>query len=239
VLVTNCSDETAEAEERGVRSERNHVIGVPIDVERFSPGEPHLTPPGIDTANGTRLVVCPGRISWQKGQDLLVSAWERRPVPGMHLALVGEGDADEVRRLAPTEFGRTLFAPGPTDRMEDWLRAADVVVLPSRWEGQSVAMAEALACGVPVVMTSVNGAREAVAPDEGPAAGVVVEVGDMSALLDACRARVADDSLREAEARAARERATHLFSPERVGSRLMEAYHDALAQARARTKAVP
>ena len=52
----------------------------------------------------------------------------------------------------------------------------------------------------------------------------------MSALLDACRVRVEDDALRTAEAEAARERATRLFSPERVGARLMAAYDDALGR---------
>ena len=238
VLVTNCHDETAEGERHGVRSGRNHVIGVPIDVDRFSPGEPRSLPGDGALRDGVTLVVCPGRISWQKGQDLLVAAWEHTPVPGAHLALVGEGDPASLRRSAPREFGTTLFAPGPTDRMEDWLRAADVVVLPSRWEGQSVAMAEALACGVPVVMTGVNGAQEAVAPEGEPPAGAVVEIGDTDALLEACRARVGDDALLAAEAQAARERATRLFSPERVGERLMAAYRDALGQAPARTEAV-
>jgi glycosyltransferase involved in cell wall biosynthesis len=155
------------------------------------------------------------------------------------VALVGEGDPGALARLAPTQFGRTLFAAGATDRMEDWLRSADLVVLPSRYEGQSVAMAEALACGVPVVMTGVNGAREAVAPDGEPSAGAVVEVDDMAGLLAACRDRVADDARRDAEARTARERATRLFAPERVGARLMAAYHDALGQARERAEAIP
>lgn len=227
VLVTNCHDETAEGENHGVRAARNHVIGVPIDVDRFSPGEPS-TRPAPEIADGVRLLVCPGRISWQKGQDLLVEAWEKAPLPGAHLALVGEGDPDELRRSAPVQFGTSLFAPGPTDRMEDWLRAADVVVLPSRWEGQSVAMAEALGCGIPVVMTKVNGAQEAVAPAGEAPAGAVVEIGDMAALLDACRARLDDESVRSAEADAARHRAERLFSPDRVGERLMAAYHDAL-----------
>jgi glycosyltransferase involved in cell wall biosynthesis len=230
VLVTNCADETAEGEGRGVKVTQNHIIGVPIDVDRFSPGRPGPLP--LDAGDGARLIVCPGRISWQKGQDLLAQAWERSPVPGARVALVGEGDSEVVQEWSPSQLGHTVLTPGATDRMEDWLRAADVVVLPSRWEGQSVAMAEALACGTPVVMTRVNGAQEAVAPEGEPAAGVVVEVEDMTALLDACRVRVDDDGLRAEESRAARERATRLFSPDSVGARLMDAYHDALGQHR-------
>jgi glycosyltransferase involved in cell wall biosynthesis len=237
VLVTNCHDETAEGESRGVRAARNHVIGVPIDIDRFSPGEPATRPATEIAGDGVRLLVCPGRISWQKGQDLLAEAWEEAPLPGAHLVLVGEGDADRVREWAPGRFGTSLFAPGPTDRMEDWLRAADVVVLPSRWEGQSVAMAEALGCGIPVVMAKVNGAQEAVAPAGEAPAGAVVEVGDMAALLDACRARLDDETLRSAEAHAARERATRLFSPERVGERLMAAYRNAIGETSTRAEA--
>ena len=97
--------------------------------------------------------------------------------------LVGPGEQEGLRSAAPTTFGDNLLHVGAQDDVHPFLSRASVSVLPSRYEGQSVAMAESLACGVPVVMTDVNGAREAVAPPGGDTAGAVVPVGDMGAVL--------------------------------------------------------
>lgn len=218
-VVVNCADERAEGLRHGV-PDPMHVIGVPIDTARFHPAEGRA---GRDRA----ALVCLGRLSRQKGQDQLAAAWERRPIDGADLYLVGPGDPEPLAELAPVTFGRSLHAVGGTDDPLSWWWRADVAVLPSRYEGQSVSMAEALACGVPVVMTEVNGAREAIAPPGEDAAGAVVRLADMDALLDACARRVADPQLLRAESAAARRRAVDLFSLDSVLRRLGEVYGDA------------
>ncbi|WP_031111307.1 glycosyltransferase family 4 protein, partial [Streptomyces sp. NRRL S-146] len=66
-----------------------------------------------------------------------------------------------LRALAP---GSVLFAGDVAD-VVPWYQAADLVVLPSRWEGMALAPLEAMACGRPVVVTDVGGARESLPPD--------------------------------------------------------------------------
>jgi glycosyltransferase involved in cell wall biosynthesis len=56
-----------------------------------------------------------------------------------------------------------LFAGAVADAVP-WYQAADLVVLPSRWEGMALAPLEAMACGQPVVVTDVDGARESLPP---------------------------------------------------------------------------
>ncbi|WP_420713241.1 glycosyltransferase family 4 protein, partial [Streptomyces sp. Tu 6176] len=102
------------------------------------------------------LVVCVGRLCRQKGQDVLLRAWgpvaER--VPGARLVLVGDGpDHDRLRDLAPPSVAFTGAVADPLP----WYRAADVVVLPSRWEGMALAPLEAMACARPVVAADVGG----------------------------------------------------------------------------------
>jgi glycosyltransferase involved in cell wall biosynthesis len=106
-----------------------------------------------------------------------------------------------------------------------------VSVLPSLYEGQSVAMAEALACGLPVVMTDVNGAREAIDPPSQPSAGAVVPVADLTALLAQLERRRLAPELVAAEATVARSRAVEMFDSARVMERLQTAYVDAIARA--------
>ncbi|TDC60068.1 glycosyltransferase family 1 protein, partial [Streptomyces hainanensis] len=113
------------------------------------------------------LVVCVGRLCPQKGQDLLLRAWpgvlER--FPAARLALVGDGpERAALRRAAGPEV---LFA-GHTDDTLPWYAAADLVVLPSRWEGMALAPIEAMAAGRPVLLTDVGGARESLPPGHAP-----------------------------------------------------------------------
>ncbi|MFG2192383.1 glycosyltransferase family 4 protein [Streptomyces sp. NPDC048639] len=154
---------------------RGHAAGVTgrwavirngVDTEHFRPADRaarERARAGLAALSGlpprTPLVVCVGRICRQKGQDVLLRAWPGvlDQVPGAVLALVGDGPArEELRQGAPAQV---LFA-GPTTDPAAWYAAADLVVLPSRWEGMALAPLEAMACGRPVVMTEVTGARE-------------------------------------------------------------------------------
>ncbi|MBL1080597.1 glycosyltransferase [Streptomyces actinomycinicus] len=132
------------------------VIPNGIDTLRFAPAHP----PAPRSADGTGpLVVCVGRLCRQKGQDVLLRAWQDvvGVLPRARLVLVGDGPdrATLEQRAHPSvEFA------GAVDDVVPWYRAADLVVLPSRWEGMALAPLEALGCGRPVVLTDVDGARE-------------------------------------------------------------------------------
>ncbi|MFD8572922.1 glycosyltransferase [Streptomyces sp. NPDC057694] len=133
-----------------------------VDLKRFSPEGP-----AADAAGAGPLVVCVGRLCRQKGQDVLVEAWRDvlADVPGARLVLVGDGpDLDRLRAAAPPSV---LFA-GAVEDPAPWYRAADLVVLPSRWEGIALAPLEAMACGKPVLLTDVDGARESLPPPLAP-----------------------------------------------------------------------
>jgi glycosyltransferase involved in cell wall biosynthesis len=226
-VITNCEQEQAEARRLGVTGPIS-VVGLPLDTTHFAPvSAAEQVRLRSDLGLGEKLLVCVGRLSRQKGQDQLVRAWERRPIAGATLLLIGPGSTDELQKLAPSTFGRSIRALGAQDDVRPWLHAADVVVQPSRYEGQSVAMAEALACGRPVVMTDVNGVREAVAPPGAETAGAVVPLGDMDALLNACAERLADPHRSAHEGAAARIRAVSLFGADDVLERIHRVYEEA------------
>lgn len=234
-MVTNCSAENAEGVAHGIRTPTT-VVGLPVDTDHYAPRDGDRTalreelglPPGF-------VAVCVGRISRQKGQRALAAAWEAATPPDSVLVFVGPGDQGEIEAAAPTTAGRSVICVGSQQDVRPWLWAASVSVLPSLYEGQSVAMAEALACGVPVVMTDVNGAREAVCPPEEPAAGAVVPVGDLRELLDQLERRRLAPELLATEASHARSRAVRMFDSVAVMDRLQETYLEAMAHAAART----
>jgi glycosyltransferase involved in cell wall biosynthesis len=108
-------------------------------------------PTGRDPGLGAPLVLAVGRLHPQKGYDVLVEAL---PLLGdAVVAVAGDGPlAAELRAAAPQV--RWL---GRRDDLADLYAAADVVVLPSRWEARSLTAQEALRAGRPLVATAVGG----------------------------------------------------------------------------------
>lgn len=234
LVATNCVDEIHECRRYGV-SAPAVALGVPIDLDFFRPATAAdrgalRSQLGLD---GRAVVLCLGRVVRQKGYDILLPEWERQPIPGAMLHIVGPGDTADLEALAPTQWGRTVTAAGSTDDPRSWLQAADLLLLPSRYEGQSVTVSEALACGLPVVAFAVNGARQAIC-DEGAPAGAVAPVGDAAALLAHARRRLDDADLRAAEALRARERAERDNLATAVFDRLAAAYTTAIHTRRTR-----
>lgn len=165
------------------------VVPNGVDTRRFRPeGERARSGAGP-------LVVCVGRLCRQKGQDMLLAAWPEvvRQVAGARLVLVGDGpDAGRLRSGAPA----SVEFVGATADSARWYRAADVVVLPSRWEGMALAPLEAMACARPVVVTDVDGASESLPAGHPPSCLVPPE--DPDALARALTTLLLDAPLRAA-----------------------------------------
>ncbi|MGH3455052.1 MAG: glycosyltransferase [Nocardioidaceae bacterium] len=229
VLVANCEDEIAEGRSIGIRIPAR-ALGVAVDVDSFRPVDPaerevYRAPLGIDAK---RVLLCLGRLVRQKGQDLLLPAWERARPADTALVLLGPGDTSPLEELAPTQWGETVLAVGEHDDVRPWLWASDALVLPSRYETVALVVAEAMSCGRPVVATAVNGARETILDGPLPPAGAVVELSDMDGLVEEAARRLDDAELWSAEAAAGRRRAEAMFRPALVADRLEAAYRDAI-----------
>jgi glycosyltransferase involved in cell wall biosynthesis len=180
---------------------RHVVIRNGVDLTSLAPADERTRTGARDRLGVDRnapLAVCLGRVTRQKGQDVLLAAWPlvRRRCPEAQLCLVGDGD------LLPTLRGYASpgvrFVPPAADP-RPWYAAADVVVLPSRWEGLSLTLLEALASGCPVVVSDIPGLAEAASSD----VGARVPLGDVPVLADALARRLLDTDLRAAEGRAA------------------------------------
>jgi teichuronic acid biosynthesis glycosyltransferase TuaC len=120
-----------------------------------------------------KLVVTTGNLIPLKGQALVIRALEQ--LPGLRLLLAGSGpDKAELQALAASLnlTDRVHFGYLKPAQMAVALAAADAMALPSEREGLANAWIEALACGTPLVITDVGGAREVV---HSPAAGRLVD----------------------------------------------------------------
>ncbi len=171
-----------------------------VDRDHFSP---HGYPADRDT--DAPLLACVGRLSHQKGQDVAIRALALLNDRRARLRLVGaESGGGERARLEAL-----AMSLGVADRIE-WrgavddaapeFRAADVVVAPSRWDGLSLALLEAMACGAAIIASDVNGSESL------GEAGVIVAPDDPKALADRIDALLEDPSRRRRLGGSARER---------------------------------
>lgn len=146
------------------------VVRNGVDVERWQAVRARRAEAraALQLRPGQFLAVSVGRPSVQKGHDRLLSAWPtvRLAAPDAQLVVVGEGP-DRPALAARAVPGVDL--PGERE-VEPYLAAADVFVLPSRWEGLSLALLEAMAAGVSVVTTAVAGS-EVVGSERGTVLG--------------------------------------------------------------------
>ena len=125
---------------------------------------PNALDPAELPEEGVRLsekqVVYCGRLSREKGVDLLIEAVKRIDA---HLIVVGGGPLErELRELARNDPRIRFTGPLPRSEALKLVKGSDVFVLPSRQEGLSTALLEAMAMGVPVVATKVGGNPELV-----------------------------------------------------------------------------
>lgn len=158
------------------------------DADSYTGSDTDTTPDtsSVSDSDGP-LVVAVGRLCRQKGQDVLLAAWPAvlSRVGAARLALVGDGpDAARLARTVGSDVRlRGVRLVGQVSDPRPWYRAADLVVLPSRWEAMALVPLEASACGRVVVASDVAGVRESLPP--GRAAWAVVTPGDPRALASA------------------------------------------------------
>jgi glycosyltransferase involved in cell wall biosynthesis len=148
------------------------LLPMGIDERQFAPRPRDEARAVVGADSGTgRIVLFVGRRSREKGLPLLGQAVRSL---GIRCFAAGPGELN-VAGVEPLGVLR------PED-LSAWLSAADVFCLPSLAEGMPVSVAEALACGTPVVATRVGGIPEQVRPGVN---GLLVEPGDAGALRDA------------------------------------------------------
>ncbi|HEV7195034.1 MAG TPA: glycosyltransferase family 4 protein [Pedococcus sp.] len=151
-----------------------------------------------------RIVLTVSRIARQKNLETLIAA-AALVGEGVSWVVVGDGDdallsqyRHEAERVsAPVHFVGSV--PDPSD----WLRAAEVFALPSRWEARALVVQEAMAAGTPVVASATGGLSDLV-----DGAGILVPVGDAAALARSVRDLLEDSQRRGQLSQLGRDRAT-------------------------------
>lgn len=161
----------------GVCASQLTVIENGIDLERFSQRP----------LASERRIVAVGRLTRQKGFDVLVDA-----LRGIEASTTILGEGEERGALERRAAGLSIALPGWVSDIRPYLAQAAVLVIPSRWEGFGLIAAEAMASGVPVIASRVDGLVEVVGD-----AGILVPPEDAGALREAMTRLLGDPALRE------------------------------------------
>ena len=160
--------------------DRIEVLHNPIDTEFFKPED------GKKKSAKTR-VLCIANIRPEKGIDVLLDAIEKLPDPEKYeFNLIGHSTPlpyyqQQLQRIKELDPVVKLHSPVPHREVLSWYHQSDFFVLPSRKEGFGIALAEAAACGLPVIGTRSGGPEDIITPEN----GLLVEPEDPGALSEA------------------------------------------------------
>jgi glycosyltransferase involved in cell wall biosynthesis len=176
------------------------------------------------------LVVTVGRLSREKGYSLLQDALALLPSHQRPLTLIiGDGqDRNELEsRTTAMGLDQDIRFLGHRRDVAALLSAADIFVLTSLWEGLPLGLLEAMAAGLPAIVTAVGGNSEAV---ENGVSGMLVQAGDARALAKALSSLLNDPLGREQMGRAARDRFRCHFSLQKFIEAHERLYEEMLAR---------
>ncbi len=207
----------------GLPSERIETIYNGVDLSRFRP-------PTTGASDQGPVIMTIGHLSPIKGQRDLLEALPEvlRAHPAATLVLVGDGPmrGELVRSTARLGVERHVRFLGTRTDVERLLPTADLVVVPSRSEGFSNALLEAMAAGAAIIATNVGGNPEAIRHGEN---GWLVPARDPAALATAVRALLADPALRARLGTAARRTVEERFDAARMVEAIQALYVRLLA----------
>jgi len=203
---------------REIPGARARVIPNPaVFPDDAPPGPPGASSPDPALPSGGRWIVAMGRLTPQKGFDLLLRAFARCAPdhPEWRLAILGEGRERAPLEALGTELGirSRLWLPGLVSRPAEILRRADLFVLPSRFEGFPNALLEAMACGLAAIAADCpSGPGDIIREGEN---GLLVPPEDPDSLSSAMRLLMGNETARRRLASAA-PGVTRQFSFDRV-----------------------
>jgi glycosyltransferase involved in cell wall biosynthesis len=226
VITVSESSRAEITEQLRIPAERIRVVGVGADVGVFhpDPSVPRVPDRIVTTASADvplkgllPLVEAVAKVRTERPAELVVVGSARRGGPVAEA--ISRYDLHDAVRFT----GRLTEAELATE-----LRRAALVVVPSLFEGFSLPLVEAMACGTPVVATT-GGALPEVAGRHGETA-LLVPPGDPQALADAIVLMLADDALRARLGTAGRERVLRRFTWRAAAERTVECYRDAIGR---------
>jgi D-inositol-3-phosphate glycosyltransferase len=235
-IIATCSDEAFELRQLGVAANRITVIPCGVDLAHFTPHGPH------EPRRRTFRVLSVGRLVPRKGVGTVIEAVARLVADGVDVELVVVGGGattggvdPELDRLAGIiarhDAGSHVELRGqvPQSDLPDLYRSADLVICAPWYEPFGIVPLEAMACGVPVVASSVGGLIDTVVDG---ATGRLVPPRDLAALASTVHTLLESADDRAQMSVEGRRRVVERYSWDRVAAESERAYRSIIARRR-------
>lgn len=199
-----------------------------IDTERFKPFineclYKHVAP------NGEKILIHTSnfRVVKRVSDTIRILALVRQEVPAK-LVLIGDGpDRSECERLVrELQLQKDVIFLGKQDGLAELLSAADIFLMPSQSESFGLAALEAMACGVPVVSSSVGGLPELNIHNQ---TGFIAEIGDVEKMAQYTIELLKNEETHAVFAKNSRERAIKVFDTHRIVPQYLALYEKVLS----------
>ena len=218
------------------------TIGFTEDRITYLPNGTALTAEAKQDYASVFRVLTVARLDRQKGIDILLKAWPSILKDGreLRLQILGEGPLEyELKRLSmDLKIDDTVEFVGAVNNVGKYLKDSDLFILPSRAEGLSNALLEAMSCGIPCISTAIGGNRELFGWDVSRKIdlgeyvitkyGVLVNPDDTEGLSKAILCLLSNKETREAVGKGGRSIIDQNYSIDRVADKYIELYQGLL-----------
>jgi glycosyltransferase involved in cell wall biosynthesis len=179
---------------------------------------------------GAFLIILVGTLREVKGHRYMIQAMPAlvSQHPNIQTLFVGDGELKEElqAQVATLNLGAHIRFLGNRQDVPELLAASDLFVLPSLWEGLSMALLEAMATGLPIVASAVSGTVQVIVPDE---TGLLVPPKDVPQLVQAIEQLVSNPVRARSMGVAAQRRVEAEFSAQKQAQEHLALYRRAMA----------
>ncbi|MFP4393679.1 MAG: glycosyltransferase [Anaerolineales bacterium] len=229
------SDQVGDAITETIRPVPGKVIVIcnGVDIEQYErPGDPTGIRSELGLEETARLIALVGTLKEGKGHPYMIQAMPAIVArhPSAHALFIGDGALREALKsqAAALHVDAHIHFLGSRRDVPALLAASDLFVLPSLWEGLSMALLEALATGLPVVASEVSGTVQVITSEE---MGRLTPPGDVPQLTAAISQLLSDPQRAQAMGLAGKRRATAAFSAQVQVDEHLSLYHHSLDEA--------
>ena len=166
---------------------QTRVIANPVITDEFFEKAQLPPDPAIPGVDSHQMILGVGRLTPEKGFEVLIKAFDKAALANTKLVIIGEGpDRDRLEKLvASTESSHSIFLPGFVHNPFPYFSAADLFVLSSYSEGSPNALIQALALDTRVIANRLSGVTEEILEDGRQ--GMLVNSGAVDELVPAIR----------------------------------------------------
>jgi glycosyltransferase involved in cell wall biosynthesis len=213
--------------EWGIDPDKLIYIPNGVDTKRFSPGESKFKNKFLDK----KIIVYFGRLHYQKNVDLLIRSFKfiKEKVSNVKLVIIGTGtDYDKLKKMSANDNDIIMTGFLSNEDLIDYLRAADVIVFPSRGENASLTIMEAMACELPVISSGVGNAEKIL----GEGRGLILEKYTEEEIADKSTQILNDKNFAEKMGKSARKFVVENHSWDRISKKTENLYKRVIQEQR-------